>query len=254
MALIFLDIFYTRISNFTMRFLAVLGALAALCSTALGEGTKVGDFVNYAHGIGGTVYAVDEKTLLVKGFTYDGAGPDAFFWVGTQGSPSSVGTILPYPFEGKFFEYEDQSAPILQGQFSGDKDIKLTLPDSLKTTDLKWISVWCRAFQVNFGDLTFPDGLALEEATPESEPEPVTHAAIPSSKPTELPPPVLSPVDNDISNVHNTHRHDQDADAYPESEPESESEPETEPYNGSNLLSCTNLMVLLVAIFSAIVL
>ena len=237
-----------------MRFFAVLGALAALCSTALGEDAKVGDFTNHAHGIGGTVYILDEKTLLVKGFTYDGAGPDAFFWVGTQGSPSSVGTILPYPFEGKFYEYEDQAAPILQGQYSGDKDIKLTLPDSLKTTDLKWISVWCRAFQVNFGDLTFPESLVLEEAAPESEPEPVTEAPKPPSKPTELPPPVLSPVDNDISNVHNTHRHDQDADAYPESEPESESEPETEPYNGSNLLSCTNLMVLLVAMFSAIVL
>merc|ERR1711953_1152614 len=246
--------FVSQIQNTDMKHFLVLSALAAISTNVSGEHVKVGEFNNRAHGIGGTVYAVDEKTLLIKGFTYDGAGPDAFFWVGTQGSPSSVGTILPYPFEGKFFEYEDQSAPILQGQFSGDKDIKLPLPDSLKTTDLKWISVWCRAFQVNFGDLTFPDGLALEEAAPESEPEPVTHAAIPSSKPTELPPPVLSPVDNDISNVHNTHRHDQDADAYPESEPESESEPETEPYNGSNLLSCTNLMVLLVAIFSAIVL
>merc|ERR1712141_819780 len=158
--------------------MGVLSALIALSSTALGEGVKVGEFTNYAHGIGGTVYAIDEKTLLIKGFTYDGAGPDAFFWSGTQGSPSGVGTILPYPFEGKFFEYEDQSAPILTGRFSGDKDIKLTLPDSLKTTDLKWISVWCRAFSVNFGDLTFPEGLALEEASPESEPEPVTHAAI----------------------------------------------------------------------------
>jgi len=237
-----------------MRFFTLLGALAALCATALGEDKKIGDFTNYAHGIGGTVYVLDEKTLLIKGFTYDGAGPDAFFWVGTEGSPSTVGTILPYPFEGKFYEYEDQAAPILQGQFSGDKDIKLTLPDSMKTTDLKWISVWCRAFQVNFGDLTFPDGWSQEEAAPESEPEPATEAPKPSPKPTELPPPVLSPVDNDISNVHNTHRHDQDADAYPESEPESESEPETEPYNGSNYLSCTNLMVLLVAMFSVIVL
>merc|ERR1712001_274295 len=241
-------------TKYDMKYFLVLSALAAISTNVSGEHVKVGEFNNRAHGIGGTVYAVDEKTLLVKGFTYDGAGPDAFFWVGTQGSPSSVGTILPYPFEGKFYQYEDQSAPILQGQFSGDKDIKLTLPDSLKTTDLKWISVWCRAFQVNFGDLTFPEGLVLEEAAPESEPEPVTEVPKPPSKPTELPPPVLSPVDNDISNVHNTHRHDQDADAYPESGPESESEPETEPYNGSNLLSCTNLMVLLAAIFSAIVL
>ena len=127
------------------------------------EGIRVGDLKNHQHGIGGTVYAFDEKTLLIKGFTYDGAGPDAFFWVGTQGSPSGIGNILPYPFEGKFYEYEDQSAPILNGRFSGDKDIKLTLPDTLKATDIKWLSIWCRKYSVNFGDLIFPDTLSLDE-------------------------------------------------------------------------------------------
>ena len=244
-----------------MKFLVVLGTLVALSATANGEGVKAGEFTNYAHGISGSVYAIDEKTLLIKGFTYDGAGPDAFFWAGTQGSPSRVGTILPYPFEGKFFEYEDQSAPILSGQYSGDTDIKLTLPDTLKATDIKWLSVWCRAFGVNFGDMSFPVDFSLheDEAEAEVEPEPA-HPKEPelpevprnSQKPTELPPPVLAPVDNDLSNVHNHPRHDQDADAYPESEPESE--PESRPYNGSDLISCTNIMVLIAAILSAMVL
>merc|ERR1711997_586808 len=249
--------FVSQIRNTNMKYFLVLSALAAISTNVSGEDVKVGEFNNRAHGIGGTVYAVDEKTLLIKGFTYDGAGPDAFFWAGTEGTPSGVGTILPYPFEGKFYAYEDQSAPILTGQFSGDKDIKLTLPDTLKSTDIKWLSVWCRAFSVNFGDLTFPDGLSLPGATadvtyPDKRPQPPTTPKHSPQPTTELPPPVLSPVDNDISNVHNTHRHDHDADAYPESEPESE--PETEPYNGSNLLSCTNLMVLFVAMFSIIVL
>jgi len=247
-----------------MKFLVVLGTLVALSSTAHGEGVKAGEFTNYAHGIGGSVYALDEKTLLIKGFTYDGSGPDAFFWAGTQGSPSSVGTILPYPFDGKFFEYEDQSAPILTGQYSGDTDIKLTLPDTLKATDIKWLSVWCRAFGVNFGDMSFPVDFSLHEvdeaeAEPETEPEPA-HPQEPelpevprnSQKPKELPPPVLAPVDNDVSNVHNHPRHDQDADAYPEGEPESK--PEQEPYNGSDLISCTNMMVLIATICAALVL
>ena len=129
------------------------------------EGIRVGDSNNHQHGIGGIVYVVDEKTLLIKGFTYDGAGPDAFFWVGTQGSPSGIGNILPYPFEGKFYEYEDKSAPILNGRFSGDKDIKLTLPDTLNATDIKWLSIWFRTFSVNFGYLIFPDNLSLHEYT-----------------------------------------------------------------------------------------
>ena len=54
----------------------------------------------------------------IKGFEYDGAGPDAFFWAGTSGAkPGSVGIILPHPFDGTFFDYEDRSAPILEGRF-----------------------------------------------------------------------------------------------------------------------------------------
>ena len=151
-----------------MSLILTMLTLVAFAVNVYSEDIKVGDFKNHAHGIGGTVYAVDEKTLLIKGFTYDGAGPDAFFWAGTQGSPSGIGTILPYPFKGKFYEYEDQSAPILNGRFSGDKDIKLTLPDTLKATDIKWLSIWCRAFSVNFGDLIFPDELSLGEHSPET--------------------------------------------------------------------------------------
>merc|ERR1712226_1111072 len=156
--------FVSQIRNSSMKYFLVLSALAAISTNVFGEDAKVGEFNNRAHGIGGTVYILDEKTLLVKGFTYDGAGPDAFFWVGTQGSPSSVGTILPYPFEGKFYEYEDQSAPILSKRFNGE-EIVLTLPDNLKATDIKWLSVWCRAFQVNFGDLNFPEDLSFEDNT-----------------------------------------------------------------------------------------
>jgi hypothetical protein len=82
---------------------------------------KAGSFQNYAHGIGGQVFIKDERTLIIKGFTYDGAGPDAFFWAGTSGKPSTVGTILPYPFEGTFFDYEDSKAPILSGRFNGEE-------------------------------------------------------------------------------------------------------------------------------------
>ena len=82
---------------------------------------KAGAFQNYAHGISGEVFIKDEKTLVIKGFTYDGAGPDTFFWAGTSQIPSSQGTILPYPFEGEFYEMNDQSAPILSKRFNGEE-------------------------------------------------------------------------------------------------------------------------------------
>lgn len=47
----------------------------------------------------GQIYAVDESTLFVKSFAYDGTGPDAFFWVGKTPRPSPDGYIIPYPEE-----------------------------------------------------------------------------------------------------------------------------------------------------------
>ena len=40
---------------------------------------------------------------------------------GTSQVPSYEGTILPYPFEGKFYEIDDQSAPILSKRFNGEE-------------------------------------------------------------------------------------------------------------------------------------
>ena len=31
----------------------------------------------------------------------------------------------------------------------------LTLPPEYEVSDLKWLSVWCRRFSVNFGDIKF---------------------------------------------------------------------------------------------------
>lgn len=45
------------------------------------------------------MYAVDESTLFIKGFAYDGTGPAAFFWVGKTPRPSPEGYIIPYPEE-----------------------------------------------------------------------------------------------------------------------------------------------------------
>ena len=57
-----------------------------------------------------------------KGFTYDGAGPDAFFWVGESGAPGRGADthVLAYPFTGKHFEYEDAETPKLEPGTSYD--------------------------------------------------------------------------------------------------------------------------------------
>merc|ERR1712241_1314433 len=108
-------------------------------------GTYVGDFKNRFHGISGEVYAVDSRTLFIKDFSYDGQGPDAYFYVGEHGQPSRSGYLIAN---------EKGSTDIL-GSYNR-KDIVLTLPGGKTLKNIRWLSVWCDAFDVNFGEITFP--------------------------------------------------------------------------------------------------
>merc|ERR1711887_88352 len=77
---------------------------------------------------------------MVQNFNYDGAGPDAFFWVGVEGSPDNVKNesstaILAHPFQGKHYEYRNQDAPILGA--ASNEAVTLILPEHLKVSDVK---------------------------------------------------------------------------------------------------------------------
>ena len=147
-----------------MFVLVVMMSLLAFAAGVDDNGVFVGRLKTKQHNTKGAVYAVDEKTLLIKNFTYDGTAPDAFFWVGTNGiKPTLDGTILPYPFAGKFYEYSDKESPKLMAVLDGTKDIRLTLPDNLNVSDLKWFSVWCREFEVVLGELIFPDDFSFDK-------------------------------------------------------------------------------------------
>ncbi|CAL7946334.1 unnamed protein product [Xylocopa violacea] len=108
----------------------------------------------YAHGIKGDVYAVDDFTIFIKGFCYDGTGPDAFFWVGNSTSPSPQSYIVPYP------EVEKGREPEVLKAYN-NTDIILKLPDGIRIRDIKWLSVWCRRFTVNFGVVYIPAHLKV---------------------------------------------------------------------------------------------
>ncbi|CAB3361583.1 Hypothetical predicted protein [Cloeon dipterum] len=117
-------------------------------------GRLVGEFKEYAHGIRGSVFVVDETTLFIKGFAYDGTGPDAFFWVGNQTRPSPEGEIVPYPKD-----FKGREPPILPA--ISNADIILRLPFPKRIRDIKWLAVWCRRFTVNFGDVFIPPNLEI---------------------------------------------------------------------------------------------
>jgi len=149
---------------------ALVGSLMCI-SPIFGKDKLLGAFKNNFHDIAGNIYSKGDNQLVIEGFTYDGLGPDAFFWVGTKGKePSTDGIILPHPFEGKFYDNGDRSAPILSQSFDGSQnDLVLTLPDDIEVKDLKWISIWCRRFELTFGDFVFQEHSDGENEVPEQD-------------------------------------------------------------------------------------
>ena len=73
------------------------------------------------------------------------------------------------------------------------------MPDNLKATDIKWLSVWCHTFQLNFGSIDFPEDLSFEDNTldvavlPEGDHDhdEDESADAEGAKPEDLPPPLV---------------------------------------------------------------
>ena len=54
------------------------------------------EFKRLAHGLrSGNISILDSKTFYIPNLHYDGAAPDAFFWVGTGPEPHPQGIKVP---------------------------------------------------------------------------------------------------------------------------------------------------------------
>nr|QUP51775.1 knickkopf 3 [Locusta migratoria] len=129
----------------------LLRLFLAVAALGLGEaaqpyyGKYIGKLKTLHHGVTGEVYAVDARTLHIRDFSYDGEGPAAFFWAGDTKSPSSYG-----------FKVNDEKGTTNVLSRYRKKHITVTLPDNKTLRDIKWFSVWCDEFAVNFGDVKIP--------------------------------------------------------------------------------------------------
>ncbi|CAN7990538.1 unnamed protein product [Ixodes pacificus] len=106
-------------------------SVAGRARSEMHEGLYIGKINTYAHQVSGHVYAIDEYTILIKNFFYDGLGQDTFFWAGSSVRPSNVGFIVPDE-EGKTNKLQPYT----------DKDIYLHLPDRRKITSVRWLAIW----------------------------------------------------------------------------------------------------------------
>ena len=75
-----------------------------------------------------------------------GVGPDAFFYVGKEGTGvGPEGENIPYPGS-------EPGKPLGKHEAS---TIQLKLPKGYKRENLGWLSVWCKKFNVDFGHVSF---------------------------------------------------------------------------------------------------
>ena len=44
-----------------------------------------------------------------------------------------------------------------------NNDVLLTLPGTLKVRDIGWLSIWCKRFTVNYGEVYIPSDLEMPE-------------------------------------------------------------------------------------------
>ena len=98
----------------------------------------------FFHNVSGTVIIVDENTILVEHFNYDGGGPAVYFYLGTEDSSSAF-------FGGISI------GPLLTGTPRTDDTLVVHLADPNTLDGYNAISVWCEDVNVNFGSGTFID-------------------------------------------------------------------------------------------------
>lgn len=126
-------------------------ALAA-CGPTLGDGDGVietdevpgigweAEFVTRAHDVAGTAVIVDEDTIELRDFTFDGGGVDARLFLVTDGAPFS-----------NEFPLTDN---LVGTPYDGDT-VELEIPEGASFEDWNLITLWCVPFGADFGSGVF---------------------------------------------------------------------------------------------------
>nr|ACO11166.1 DOMON domain-containing protein CG14681 precursor [Caligus rogercresseyi] len=111
----------------------------------------VGDFKFTEHSVKGEVYIYNDTSIIIDGFVYDGQGPGVYINVATEGNSRGEymenRIVVDYPI--------DDPEPI-ERRYSNER-LYIDLPRNLKSTDIKWLSIWCEIFGISFGDVEFPE-------------------------------------------------------------------------------------------------
>jgi hypothetical protein len=105
------------------------------------ESEKIGQTASlrrFFHDVAGTATIVDDCTVEITGFSFDGGGIDVRIYAGNDGNF--------FQSQGGFALSED-----LVGIAYNENTLRLTVPEGRSLDDFDSISVWCVAVGISFG-------------------------------------------------------------------------------------------------------
>lgn len=105
---------------------------------------KVGTKANLStitHDVSGELEIIDDCTIKIKGFNFDGGGIEVKMYAGVNGNYDN-GPELSLDFYSPGVGFNNQ-------------DVFFRLPNGVTLDDFNGVSVWCTAVGISFGDTTF---------------------------------------------------------------------------------------------------
>jgi len=134
-----------------MRWLFLALVLAG-CSKQVGDGDGIVDadevpqvgwiaeLIGHHHDVAGTAELIDDRTIEITGFTYDGGGINSRFF------------LLA---DGEAFHRDFELSGNLVGDDYADDVLTLEIPPELPLDEWNLLTLWCIPAAVSFGDGVF---------------------------------------------------------------------------------------------------
>jgi hypothetical protein len=145
--------------------MAILGAAAAaiLLLYALGSVNGelcIGNLPTWEHAVGGRFCVINETTIVIRNFYYDGAGPDAHLYWYPDGFTSS--NIPRSGNGGNFISHPNtqrDNGRFPQNGYVLNATLQFSLPEGVYACDLAVFTIWCRAANSHFTTIDIPQSL-----------------------------------------------------------------------------------------------
>lgn len=112
-----------------------------LCSSSHSLVGSTQNLSTIAHNVSGTVTIIDDCTIEITNFSYDGGGPAVYFYTGFNGVYTGSSA--------------NRMSALLTGNAFSNDTLRLVLPSTVTLDDFDSISVWCVDFNANFGEVRF---------------------------------------------------------------------------------------------------